>query len=133
MEIQVYDKYRPSKLLVPYLTLREFECKCKYDECTRTLVLESVLKSFSLLRSVFRLALIVNSGFRCQRHNKKEGGLPNSFHTIGSALDLRPVDLADLDRLEELARLFFDVVVRYETFIHCHNTSDDFREQLNED
>lgn len=37
---------------------------------------------------------------------------------MGLAMDL---SARDLDKLEEIARRHYDTVLRYTTFIHCHN------------
>jgi len=114
--------------LSKHLLLSEYECKCSYEECTRSLVQASTVKSFSKLRAEWGSILIVTSAFRCQRHNKHVGGTNSSYHKIGAAMDLRPngnFTVDELDRLEEMARKHFDVVLRYEGFIHCHNIDND--------
>lgn len=32
--------------------------------------------------------LIINSGYRCEKHNAAEGGVDNSYHTKGMAADV---------------------------------------------
>ena len=136
MEILVFNKDQDA-FLAHTLTLSEYKCRCDHSECTRTLVLASTVKSFICLRRAFNQPIQVNSAFRCQIHNKSVGGLSTSFHQIGAAVDLAPgsKDREDgegfkerLDRLEELAILYFDTVIRYERFVHCHNISDEFRQ-----
>ena len=104
-----------------FLTHNEFKCKCRSLVCTRTLIYSSVIDSFNRVREEYGVAVYVNSGFRCQYHNKKVGGVPNSYHTIGAAIDIRPKYPEDLDYLETLAKQHFDVVIKYDTFLHCHN------------
>jgi len=130
MEILVFNKSQDA-FLAPTLTLSEFRCQCDHSECTRTLVLAATVKSFQCLRRAFNQPIQVNSAFRCQIHNKEVGGIDTSFHKTGSAMDLRPVGdftVEELDRLEELAILYFDTVLRYEGFIHCHNLGDTLRQ-----
>lgn len=99
----------------------EIDCQCSYKTCNRTLYQESTMESFEKTRHKFSKAIRITSGYRCQMHNADVGGKVNSFHTIGAALDLQPQDGKDLNLLEDIARNFFDVVIRYRTFVHCHN------------
>jgi hypothetical protein len=123
MEVQLIPKSSQDRFNT-FLSHQEFRCKCSYDDCSYTLVLDRTVSSFFLTRKHFGKPIIVTSGFRCQRHNKDVGGLATSFHKAGAAIDIQPRDLADLDLLEQRAKVFFDVVIRYDTFLHCHNTED---------
>ena len=129
MEIIVFDKSKKGYLSARVLTLKEYKCKCRSKFCKTTLVNTRSVKAFQLVRNVYGCPIEVTSGYRCQFHNNKVGGLSNSMHLTGSALDLRPAiedfPAYELDRLEKLAGLFFDVVLRYEGFIHCHMLDDD--------
>ncbi len=68
----------------------EFVCKCCKelpDEVwmnTRALV-ENVLDP---VRELFGKAIRVNSGYRCEKHNRKVGGARNSQHVCGEAADV---------------------------------------------
>lgn len=124
--ILVYNKYTPVDVkLTKFLTLSEYKCKCKYETCTRTLILASTVRSFTKLRADWGAPLVLNSAFRCERHNIDIGGSEGSFHKIGAAIDIRPASdiftVEHLDRLEALAYTHFDVVLRYDSFVHCHN------------
>lgn len=123
MEIQLISKSSLDRFNT-FISHQEFKCRCRFKDCTYTLYLERTINSFLLLREYFGEAIIVTSGYRCQRHNKKVGGLATSYHLKGCAIDLQPKKMDDLDLLESYARIFFDVVVRYDTFIHCHNLGD---------
>jgi len=105
-------------LLAEHLYSAEVHCKCHYSHCTQTLIANSAVRSFWGVRKSYDEPVRVNSGFRCQMHNKDVGGVEHSYHKLGLALDL---EADDLDRLEWAARMYFDVVIRYETFVHCHN------------
>lgn len=126
MDIEIIPKGN-KKRLNDYLTHSEIQCRCSYSECTRTLVLLSTATSFYLTRKAYGRPVRVNSGFRCQKHNKDVGGRENSFHQIGFAIDIMPegaYTLGDLNKLDDTARLYFDVVLRYDNFLHCHNLDD---------
>ena len=110
-----------TESISPHLTLREFRCKCRSMKCTITITYATTIRSFEYTREDFKKPIVVNSAFRCKSHNKKVGGIETSRHLLGKAMDLRPRDIEDLDSLEKIARKYFQVVIRYETFIHCHN------------
>lgn len=131
MKILVFDKSNNHDLL-PELTLKEFKCSCKHPDCTRTLILYSTLKSFEKLRNRYNKPIRITSGFRCQKHNLDVGGKFNSYHKIGAAIDIQPwMDPSnepkyqeELDRLQECAEKYYDIVIRYNQFLHCHNYGD---------
>lgn len=138
MNILVFDKGNTHDLL-PTLTLSEVKCKCSNIDCTRTLILKSTIADYGKTRDRYGKAIRVNSGYRCQKHNSAEGGKHHSFHKIGAALDLAPyMDVAnptmdnnyqdELNKLKEAAEKHFDVVIRYSTFVHCHNYGDKYEE-----
>lgn len=112
-----------NRVLVQHLNAKELHCKCQYADCTRTLVGESTVNSYHLVREHFTYPIAVNSAYRCQRHNADVGGKAGSFHMLGMALDLTPAEFSEkeLDRLEFIARMYYGVVIRYPNFIHCHN------------
>jgi uncharacterized protein YcbK (DUF882 family) len=61
--------------------------------------------------------IIVNSGYRCERHNKAVGGVANSQHLRGEAADIRCEDNKRLAKIiVEAGR--FDQLIIYPTFIH---------------
>lgn len=112
---------KESIRLSKYLLSDEVKCKCAHLSCTRTIINLKTIESFERLRELFGKAIIISSGFRCQMHNYDIVGSLRSYHKIGCALDLVPENVVDLDLLEELANSCFDVVIRYDSFIHCHN------------
>ena len=110
-----------KRKLTDHLNSFELDCKCTYKNCKRTLVTIKVIDSFAATRLEFGDAVVVNSGFRCQNHNYDIVGMRDSKHKLGLALDLVPKNMEDLDKLENIAEKHFDVVLRYDGFIHCHN------------
>lgn len=47
------------------------------------------------LRRLTKKPIIITSGYRCERLNKLVGGVPNSWHKIGCAADIRVEDKMD--------------------------------------
>lgn len=93
------------------------------------------------VRTKFGSPIIVTSGFRSSRLNRKVGGLINSFHLRGLAADVRPILTGDtIEDTSNLARLYTLLsesvpkpveLILYKTFIHVayanrdRNTIDD--------
>lgn len=72
----------------------------------------------------------ITSGYRCYRINQAAGGVPNSQHTKGQAVDLWYI-ASDKD-VEQSVRdvyfwvidnLIFDQLIVYDTFVHISYTS----------
>ena len=97
----------------------EVACSCFWKHCQYTLITERLIDAFSKTRRDFGKRIFVTSGYRCHQKNKLT---PNSSeisnHMYGDAIDMTPFE-GSLDDLEELAKIHFKKVIRYETFIHC--------------
>lgn len=63
----------------------EFTCKCG---CNLNNMHLEVVKIADEIREHFGKPCIVTSGSRCAKHNKEVGGVANSRHLIGKAIDL---------------------------------------------
>ena len=68
---------------------KEFECRCGQPTCDapkqpNALLIERLEK----MREIYKLPLIINSGYRCARHNSLSGGVKDSPHLTGLAADL---------------------------------------------
>lgn len=69
-------------------TSREFDCRCDSPLCQSTVVEELLVESLELLREGSG-PLVVLSGFRCEEHNARVGGVKDSQHLLGRAADVR--------------------------------------------
>lgn len=136
MDTIVFQKSQPTFKLDDQgrLLSSEISCHCSYPECDRILLNNKTRSSFLLVRTFFAAAISISSGYRCWKHNRDVGGLDNSMHLIGCALDIRPTKIregnsifGEFSNLEAIARLYFDVVILYKDeegnplFLHCHN------------
>jgi len=101
----------------------EFRCQCTRMTCNQILFSPRLKDSWNLSRSQFGKALKVNSGHRCQSHNEEVGGVEDSKHTKGEAIDISHVEFEPLEKrhLKMILDNNFDVVIEYPTFYHCHN------------
>lgn len=70
---------------VKHFKQSEFTCKCG---CKLNNMDLKVVKIADEIREHFGQPCIVNSGTRCTTHNKKVGGVANSRHLTGKAVDL---------------------------------------------
>ena len=63
----------------------EFTCKCG---CGYNIIDQRVIDMCQTIRKALGVPVLVNSGCRCEKHNKAVGGSKGSFHTKGKAADL---------------------------------------------
>jgi hypothetical protein len=75
------------------------------------------------------IPIMVNSGYRCPKHNALVGGVANSQHMKGEAADIAPMarfqgpSFRFQDELKRLQRIIvengvFDQLIVYPTFLH---------------
>lgn len=70
--------------LSPHFRRGEFSCKC----CRVVKVAPALVQKLEELRSEIGRPIIIASGYRCQKKNKKVGGAKHSQHMNGLAADL---------------------------------------------
>lgn len=75
---------------IKYFTREEFRCQCggKYCNGFPAEPAEETVRMADEIRRRAGVPLNVNSGLRCKRHNAEVGGVSNSLHTTGQAVDL---------------------------------------------
>ena len=77
---------------VKYFGKSEFACKCgKYCNGFPAEPNAKLVKVAERVREHFGAAAIISSGIRCEKHNANVGGVSNSRHTMGKAMDFRIV------------------------------------------
>jgi|TARA_Y100000310_G_scaffold343106_2_gene449224 uncharacterized protein YcbK (DUF882 family) len=64
-------------------TMTEFACPC----CDSNMQMPSFIERLQLLRTSYGKSITVNSGYRCEVHNREVGGVANSAHLQGHAVD----------------------------------------------
>ena len=89
-------------ITVPQLTrltsnflLSEFACPC----CSRVSADFRLVSGLQGLRDAIQRPLVINSAFRCEKHNLEVGGAANSQHKIGTAADIHVPGMKTLDLL----------------------------------
>ena len=98
---------------------KEFACKCcgQLPPLARENVKALVSEVLDPVREKLGSPIIVNSGYRCEKHNKDVGGVKNSQHLKGEAADIH---CEDNERLKQLIieNGKFDQLITYPTFLH---------------
>ena len=74
---------------IKYFKKAEFACKCggKYCNGYPTDMNQTVVKAADKVRAHFGAAMTITSGLRCNQHNANVGGVSNSRHKQGKAID----------------------------------------------
>ena len=107
-----------DRQLSPNFQVKEFICPCCGEE---GIEIDLVLK-LQMARDVLSAGGIIriNSGFRCKKHNKKKGGVEDSAHRKGLAVDIR-CDHSSYRfyLLQALSAVGFTRIGIGEDFIHC--------------
>lgn len=75
---------------IHYFRRTEFKCQCggKYCDGYPAEPAEETVRMADEIRKRVGVPLTVNSGLRCKQHNAEVGGVSNSLHTTGQAVDL---------------------------------------------
>lgn len=76
---------QPSKYKCKYFKDSEFTCKCG---CGLNLQKNGIKRIADEIREHFGKPAIISSGTRCAKHNKAVGGVSNSWHLKGNAIDI---------------------------------------------
>lgn len=76
---------------IRYFSRDEFKCKCggKYCDGFPAEPHPTLVKVADRVREHFGAAAIISSGVRCELHNANVGGVGNSRHLSGKAMDFR--------------------------------------------
>lgn len=103
--------------LTEHFNSDEFDCKCDRKDCKVTLINMYHVNKLDRMRKRLGVPLIINSGYRCKKHNAEVGGVVGSQHTLGNATDVDCVYPPDY--VAALAEeMEYDGIGRYDTFTH---------------
>lgn len=107
-----------------YFAMKEFECRdgCQMPSEVRANIVALVENVLDPVRERLGMAISVNSGYRCPKHNLAVGGVKNSQHMKGEAADVRSVQGSGFT-VQDLARVIvangrWDQMILYPTFVH---------------
>ena len=74
----------PSHYTCKYFKDSEFNCPC----CGLNYQKDGIKRIADEIREHFGSPAIITSGTRCAKHNKEVGGVSNSYHLYGNAIDI---------------------------------------------
>lgn len=96
-------------------TKEEFSCKC----CNECDINPKLVNRLQLVRDIVGVPIYINSGYRCEHHNKQVGGSSNSQHVLGNAADIR-IKNHSVKEMYEICKHFFTGIGIYpeQNFIH---------------
>ena len=96
-------------------TTDELACRC----CGKCNVDKLLISRLQLVRDIVGVPIYINSGYRCEAHNKAVGGSPNSQHVQGRAADIR-IKGFSVEQMYKLCKNFFPGIGIYpeQNFIH---------------
>jgi zinc D-Ala-D-Ala carboxypeptidase len=103
---------------MPYkhFKMHEFACPC----CGENLVSTKLIEKLDTARHLAGVAFKINSGYRCEKHNKEVGGKETSSHLKGLAVDIACTNsVARFKLLNALLIVGFKRIGIADTFIHC--------------
>lgn len=99
-------------------TDHEFKCPC----CNKVDMNSNTIYQLQKLRDSFGFPIHINSGYRCESHNKTVGGAKNSQHVLGRAVDISTTNLTGAQKHQLLTLILrlgtFKGVGIASTFIH---------------
>lgn len=108
---------------IGFFDTKEFESKDgKQSPFDDTVVKRELIVMLNAIRSRYGKPIVVTSGYRSPEHNAKVGGVKNSYHTLGLAADIRPLNenRSDLTGLQAICDEMnpHGGVGFYDTFVH---------------
>ena len=95
---------------IVYFDKSEFACKCRKCGGFPAEPQEKLIRVADRVRKHFGAAATVSSGVRCAQHNSNVGGVSNSRHLLGKAMDF---DIAGKTATQVLAYVQQQPEIRY--------------------
>ena len=103
-------------IISPHFKLSEFACPC----CNLVMLHPKLLGKLVELRKIVERPVYITSGYRCPRYNQIIGGVVNSYHCIGLAVDIKVKDINLIELLGCAEEIDFTGIGFYEkkNFLH---------------
>ncbi|TLD85784.1 D-Ala-D-Ala carboxypeptidase family metallohydrolase [Helicobacter sp. MIT 05-5294] len=97
----------------PYFKESEFVCKCGKCQKPANVPGDKLLNALIEIRELYQSPVVINSGYRCEEHNKKVGGAAKSQHSTfgiktGGAADFVVKGVKTEEVFQQVMRMFKD-------------------------
>ena len=119
-----YAKEKTVKLTRNFKST-EFDCKGK-GCCSKTPIDIELIGYVQVIRNYFNKPVTINSGYRCQKHNKNVGGAKNSRHTQGMATDIVVKGVNPIKVAQFAETIGIRGIGLYDTFVHIDTRTTKF-------
>jgi len=101
---------------VKFFTKKEFNCRC----CGKSNISANLVLKLDLARELAETPFVITSGYRCPQHNEEVGGVKDSAHVLGLAVDIAvPNNVARLKIIRGLIIAGFRRIGIGKDFIHA--------------
>lgn len=109
----------------------EFRCKCGCNTLIDTPEFRSFVARLQAARTLAGIPFVINSGYRCEKHNAEVGSKPDSSHRRAIAADIETKTLKARFRiLKSLYYVGFTRMGIKEGFLHVDDTPDKVQDIL---
>lgn len=93
--------------------LKNFECPC----CNKVMLHPTLLEKIEKLVAS-GVKIKITSGYRCEKHNKEVGGVPNSKHMKGMACDITSDNLEKAYEIAQKLGFSYVKIDKLKKYIH---------------
>ena len=107
-----------------YFAHKELECKCG---CGKADMDDMFLERLDMLRYRYNKPIYLNSAYRCANHNKNVGGVSDSPHTLGLAVDIKCNGQEKYWLMKYAFQLGFQGIGVGDTFLHVDDKTQEPR------
>ena len=110
------EKTIAKEMITEHFSKKEFSCPCG---CGFNDVNPILVERLEMIRNALREPIRIMSGCRCQKHNERVRGKPNSAHLRGNAADINCPDSGFRYRfLKQAFKIFNRIEVPNGPWIH---------------
>ena len=121
MAVKNYKKGNKT-LISKNFVLKEFDCKggaC----CSGTKIDSKLISYLQQIRDHFNKSVVINSAYRCKKHNDEVFGAKNSRHLKGQAADITVKNVAPLKVAQYAEKIGIKGIGLYDGFVHIDTRS----------
>jgi len=95
----------------------EFNCKCGCGQGADKMN-EQFITALDMTRKESGVAFVISSGYRCKKHNAFVGGVEDSAHTTGFAVDIATFGSEHRMRVMKAVMKYFNRIGIHKSFVH---------------